>query len=165
MVVGRYLPKSVQDADSPRPGTVPLPGHTPTPPVGSELTPDQISDSPGTPIPWSRSNTPPPHPSVTPHHGQLQDIQNTPSPGPSGHKDQRRCEDGDDLSEDDFPMRKRRKTRIRQKEDPISLLTAAIERNTEVVEQRHRESQELLERSTRARQKMFNDLMGALQDH
>ena len=165
MVVGRYLPESAQGTHSPHPETTRPHDRTPTPPVGLDSTLDQTSDSPGTPIPWSRSNTPPPHPSVTPRHGRLQDVQNTPPPGPSWSGDRRRYEDHDDRSEDNPPVRKRqKKTRTRQKEDPVSLLTAAIERNTEVVEQQHRESQGLLERTAQAQQKMFNDLMGALRD-
>lgn len=165
MVVGRYLPESAQGMRSSHPETTPPRSRTPTPPVGFDPTLDQTSDSPGTLIPWSRSNTPPPHPSVTPCNGRLRDTQNTPQPGPSRSEDWRRYDDHEDHSEDNPPTRKRQKrTRTRQKEDPVSLLTAAIERNTKIVEQQHRESQGLLERTTQAQQKMFNDLMGALRN-
>jgi hypothetical protein len=165
MVVGRHLPESARGMRSSHPETTPPHSRTPTPPVGFNPTLDQTSNSPGTPIPWSRSNTPPPRPSMTPHHGRLRDDQKTVQPGPSWSEDWRRYEDPEDHSKDNPPTRKRqKKTRTRQKEDPVSLLTAAIERNTEVVEQQHRENQGLLERTTQAQQKMFNDLMGALRD-
>ena len=170
MVAGRYVPTNTQDMSSALPQSVlpvdsvpsPPPPHVPTPPIEVGRT----FDSPGSPFTWSRSNSPPLHPPATPHHGQLEEIHNTPSPGSSEWKGHAEREDRDDHFEDNPPVRKRqKKTRTRQKENPITLLTTAIEQNTEVIKEQHRQSHELLERTAGAQQKMFADLMEALRDN
>ena len=176
MVVGWYLPASAQHTSSSRPQAtppvdpVPLPPlyRAPTPPVefGSQVIPNQASNSPGTPFQWSRSNSPPLRPSTTPHDGRFEEIHNVPLPEPPEQMRHREHEDGDDHPGDDPPTSKRqRKTHTRQKENPITMLTTAIEHNTQVIEEQHRQSYELLERAAGAQQKMFSDLMGALRDN
>lgn len=166
MVVGRYLPTSNQDTHSPPPQTIPPVDSVPSPPLSRTPThPARLGSTsdPGTPIPWSRSNTPPSHPPATPHRGQLGEINDMPTPGPSEQGSCGRHEDYGDRSDDDPPARKRqKKTRTRQKENPIMLLTTAIERNTQIIEEQHRQSYQLLERTAEAQQKMLQNLVTAL---
>jgi len=173
MVVGRYLPANAQDAPLPHPQTAPLMDSVPPPPPRRTQTPpskpgpvhDQTPDPPAASTPQPQSSTHPSRPPTTPRHRHLEDIHNTPIPGSSQHRSNGGHDDHDDHEEEDLPGRKRRKkTNTRQKENPIALLTTAIERNTQVIEEQHRQSQELLERTAEAQQKMFGDLMGVLRE-
>jgi len=158
MVAGRHLPVHSQDTLPPRPQTMPPVDSIPPPPPHRPQTPHTEPDF--TPVGTSRS------PATTPRHRWLEEIHNTPSPGPSKQRGNGGYEGVDDHSEDDLPACKRqKKAHGQQKENPIALLTTAIERNTQVIERQHRQSQELLERTAGAQQKMFSDLMGALREN
>ena len=170
-MAGRHLPAHEQDMHSPHPHATPSVNSIPSPPLCRPQTPPggpdpvlgRTSRSPGTHASQPQSETL--HPPTTPHHGQLEDIHNTPSPGTSKRRGNGGHEDHDDHSEDDLPTRKRQKKASgRQKENPVTLLTAAIEKNTQAAERQHRESQELLERTAAAQQNMLNNLLGALQE-